>query len=221
MEVLKVVSSPKQAMEVLAAKRRVTVGLGVVALVAVVNVVGAAIFVLSGAAEAQMDLQGLPDFSPGAAEGATRAAEIFSLVLAALLPFAWWVALSSAMQLATRLLGGHGPFSGTLAVVGAAFVPFLLFSVLGLLDAGLQAMLGPESTASVVVGLLSLPLWLAALAWHAALVVVGTRFSRRVSYGRASGAFALSVGALLVFALLLVVVLAVLVAVLVGAPAGP
>ena len=220
MEALKVISSPKQAMEVVAAKRRVTGGLGVVALVAVANVVGAAISVLGGVAEAQMGLQGLPGLPPGAAEGITRTAEVFSLTLAALLPFVWWVSLSSTMQLGTRLLGGRGPFSGTLAVVGAAFVPFLILGVLGILAAGLQVVLGPESTASVVVGLLGLLLWFAALAWHAALVVVGTRFSRGVSYGRAGGAFVLSVAALLVLAVLSLMILGILVAILVGAPAG-
>ena len=219
MEALRVIASPEQAMERLAAKRRVAGGLGVVALVAVVNVVGAAISVLSGVAEAQMDLQGLPGLSPGAAEGATRAAEVFSLVLVALLPFVWWVSLSSAMQLATRLLGGRGPFSGTLAVVGAAFAPLLILGLLDIPVAGLQVLLGPESTAGIVVGFLVLPLLLAALAWHAVLVVVGTRFSRGVSYARSAGAFALSVGALLMLALGLMV-LAVLVAVLAGAPAG-
>ena len=217
MEVSKVISSPKQAMEVLAAKRRVTGGLGIVALVAATSVVGAAISVLGGVAEAQIGLQGLPY---GAAEGGARAAEVFSLALAAFLPFAWWVSLASSMQLATRLLGGRGPFSGTLAVVGAAFVPFLILGVLGISAAGLQVVLGPESTASVVVGLLILPLWLAALAWHAILVVVGARFSRGVSYRRAGGAFVLSVTALLVLALLLVVALAILAAALVGVPAG-
>ena len=217
MEALKVISSPKQVMEVLSAKRRVSDGLGVVALAAVANAAGAAISVLGGVAEAQMGLPGLP---PGAAEGVTRTVEIISLTLAALLPFVWWVSLSSTMQLGTRLLGGRGPFSGTLAVVGAAFVPFLILGVLGILAAGLQVVLGPESTASVVVGLLGLALWFAALAWHAALVVVGTRFSRGVSYGRAGGAFVLSVATLLVLAVLSLMILGVLVAILVGAPAG-
>lgn len=220
MEVLKVISSPKQTMEVLAVKRRVAAGFGVVALAAVTYAVGAAISVLGGVAESQIDLQGLPGLPPGAAEAATRTAEVLSLALAALLPLVWWASLSSTVQLATRLLGGRGSLSGTLAVVGVAFVPFLILGVLNVLTTGLQVVLGPESTASVVVGLLGLPLWLAALAWHAALVVVGARFSRGVSYGRAGGAFVLSVAALLVLALLLVVALAILVAVLVGAPAG-
>ena len=207
-------------MERLAAKRRVAGGLGVVASVAVANVAGAAISVWGGVAEAQMGLGGLPDLPPGAGEGATRIAEVLALALAALLPFVWWFSLSSMVQLVTRMLGGRGPFSGTLAVVGAAFAPLLILGLLGILAAGLQVMLGPESTGAIFVGLLGLPLWLAAIAWHAALVVVGTRFSRGVSYGRSGGSLALSVAGLFGLALGLVVVLGVLAVVLAGLPAG-
>ena len=207
-------------MEVLAVKRRVARGLGAVALVAVVNAVGAAISALGGAAEAQMNLQGLPGVSPGADEGAPRAVEVLPLALSALLPFVWWFSLSSMMQVVTRPLGGRGPFSGTLAVVGAAFAPLLIPGLLGIPTAGLQVLLGPESTAAIVVGLLSLPLWLAAIAWHVALVVVGTRFSRGLSYGRSGGAFVLSILGLLALVLVLVVVLGVLALVLAGPPPG-
>jgi hypothetical protein len=132
---------------------------------------------------------------------------VFSLVSAVIQPFILWLLVSGLMQLVTRFFGGTGPFSAMLAVVGVAQIPLVISAAIYVLITGLQVVLGPADTSgtsvATVLGLLSGLLGLAFLVWHAALVVIGAAFARRVGYGG--------------LILIVVLVFVVLVAVIVGA----
>lgn len=68
-----------------------------------------------------------------------------------------------------------------------------------------------------MLGLLSGLLGLAFLLWHAALVVIGAAFARRVGYGQSAGSCAISCAGCVGLILIVVVAIIVLVAVIVGA----
>jgi hypothetical protein len=202
-----------------AEERRVLLGFGVVALYAAVGLVGSVLAVfffpqmLPGLGAAARLPPGFEDLLPFI--------EVFSLILAVVSPFVWWLLVSGLMQLVTRFFGGSGPFSGMLAVVGIAGVPLVISTVVQFPITVLQSVIGPENPATgnptaIIVTLLSSLLGLAFLLWYAALVVIGTAFARRVGYGQSAGSCAISCGGCLGLILIVIVVLA-LVAVLVGA----
>ena len=190
-------------------------GFAVTALYAALSLVTAAIAFFGGLAEAQLGAGGAP--VPPEVRDLLVPFSIIALVFAALWPFVFWLVVSGVMHLVTRFFGGMGPFSATLAVVGVAGVPFVIYAALGLPVTGLQIVLGPENTAAAVLGLLSSLLGLAALLWFAALVVVGTALARRVGYGESAGSCAISCAGCAGLILLVGLAIAVLVAVLAGA----
>ncbi len=196
-------------------------GFGVVALYAALGLVGGAIAVFGGLTQAQFQQPGAQPLPPGA-EDFLAYFGIFSLVSAVVQPFVLWLLVSGLMQLVTRFFGGTGPFPGMLAVVGVAQVPLVIFTALYIPIAGLQAVLGPPDPAGgnavpTVLGLLSGLLGLAFLLWHAALVVIGAAFARRVGYGQSAGSCAISCAGCVGLILIVVVAIIVLVAVIVGA----
>jgi hypothetical protein len=133
--------------------------------------------------------------------------EVATLVLSVLAPFVWWIAVSLMMQLVTRLFGGEGPLSAMLAVVGVAGVPLALGALFQTIGTGLQVMLGMESTAGTVAGLLGGLVALATLVWYVVLVVIGGSLARRIGYGEAAGSCAVSCAGCLGLIILVAVVL--------------
>ncbi len=207
--------APVAALSRVAEERRVLSGFAVTALYAALSLVATAVAFFGGLAEAQLGAGGAP--VPPEVRDLLIPFSVVALIFAALWPFVFWLLVSGLMHLVTRFFGGTGPFSATLAAVGVAGVPFVIYAAVQLPLTGLQIVLGPENTAGAVLGLLSSLLWLAALLWFAALVVVGTALARRVGYGEAAGSCAISCAGCAGLILLAGVALAVLVALMAGA----
>ena len=221
MGALAVIWAPANTLARATEERRVLLGVGVVALYAALGLVGAAIGVFGGLTQAQFQQPGAQPL-PLELEDALAYIGVFSLVLAVMQPFILWLLASGLMQLVTRFFGGTGPFSGMLAVVGVAQVPLVIYAAISIPIMGLQAVLGPPDTdtgasVSTVLGLLGGLLWVAFLLWHAALVVIGAAFARRVGYGQSAGSCAISCAGCVGLILIVVLVLVVLVAVVGGA----
>jgi hypothetical protein len=184
----------------------VLAGLVVTAACAAASLLASGVAVLGGVTRAQFDPRGV-DLPPGAVDDLVAAAEIATLLFSVLSPFAWWLVVSVVMQLATRLFGGEGPLSATLAAVGVAEVPLALGSLVQALATGLQVALGVGSNAGVIAGLLGGLLTLAAFVWHAVLVVIGAALARRIGYSEAAGSCAVSCVGCLGLIILVAVVL--------------
>ena len=182
-------------------------GFVVTAAYAALSLVAAAVAVLGGITRAQFAQQPMgPGLPPELLENLVVVTEVATLVFAALSPFVWWIAVSLAMQLATHLFGGTGPFAAMLAVVGVAGVPLAVGSLAQALATGLQVGLGVASTAGMVAGLLGGLVALATLVWHVVLVVIGAGLARRIGYGESAGSCAAScVGCLALIILVAVV----------------
>lgn len=217
MEVLSVIWAPVAALSRVAEERRVLAGFAVTALYAALSLVAAAL-AFFGLAEAQLG-GGAP--VPPEVQDLLVPFSILALVFAAVWPFVFWILVSGPMHLVTRLFGGTGPFSATLAVVGVAGVPFVISAALQVPATGLQVVLGPENAAAGVLSLLVSLLGLAALLWFAALVVVGTALARRVGYGESAGSCAISCAGCAGLILVAGLIVAVLVALVAGAAGSP
>lgn len=213
--------APVAALSRVAEERRVLAGFAVTALYAVLSIVAGALALFGGLTEAQLGAGGAP--LPPEIQDLLVPFSILALVFAAVWPFVFWLLVSGVMHLVTRFFGGTGPFSATLAAVGVAGVPFVIYAALQIPATGLQIVLGPENTAATILGFLVSLLGIAALLWFAALVVVGAALARRIGYGESAGSCAISCAGcagLLILAGLLVAVLIALVAGTAGA-AGP
>ena len=196
-------------------------GFGAVSLYAALGLISGAIAVFGGLTQAQFQPPGTQPLPPGF-EDFLDYVGVFSLVSAVLYPFVLWLLVSGLMQLVTRFFGGTGPFSGMLAVVGVAQVPFVISAALYIPIAGLQILLGPsdptgEAQVAAVLGLLSGLLGLAFLLWHATLVVIGAASARRVGYGQSAGSCAISCASCAGLILIVVLIFVVLIAAIVGA----
>ena len=210
---------PVAALSRVAEERRVLAGFAVTALYAALGLVATAIAFFGGLAEAQLGAAGAP--VPPEIQDLLVPFSILALIFAAVYPFVFWLTVSGLMHLVTRFFGGTGPFSATLAVVGVAGVPFVIYTALQIPSTGLQVVLGLENTAAAVLGLLVSLIGLAALVWFVALVVVGSALARRVGYGESAGSCAISCAGCAGLILLAGLALAVLVALLAGAAGGP
>ena len=211
--------APVSALSSVAEDRRVLSGFLVTALYAALGLVASAIAFFGGLAEAQLGAGGAP--VPPEIRDLLLPFSVIALVFAAVWPFVFWLLVSGLMHLVTRFFGGTGPFSRTLAVVGVAGVPFVIYAALQVPMVGLQILLGPENTAAIVLGGLSSLLWLAALLWFAALVVIGAALARRTGYGESAGSCAISCAGCAGLIILAGLALAVVVAIVVGAAGGP
>ena len=219
MGITAVIWAPVSVLGRVAEERNVLAGFVVTAVYAALSLIAAAVSVLTGITQAQFGEQPAPPgLPPGTLEGIVRATEVATLVLSVLGPFVWWVGISLLMQLVTRFFNGEGPLSATLAVVGVAGVPLAVGSLFQTIGTGLQALLGVQSTAGVIAGLLGGLVALAALVWHVVLVVIGAALARRIGYGESAGSCALSCAGCLGLIILVAVVL-VGVGILVGATA--
>ncbi len=214
-----VVWAPARVLRDTAAQRRVLAGFVVTAVYAALSLAASAAAVFGGVTRAQFRGQPAgPELPPDLLEGIVVATEVATLVLSVLAPFVWWIAISVVMQLVTRFFGGEGPLSAMLAVVGVAGVPLALGALFQTIGTGLQVVLGVESTAGTVAGLLGGLVALATLVWHVILVVIGASLARRIGYGEAAGSCAVSCAGCLGLIILVGVVL-VGIGVLLGATA--
>jgi hypothetical protein len=223
---LAVIWAPLRTLARAAEERWVLLAFGIVALYAALNLVGTGLGAFSALEQLRSGPQGAelpPEF-----EEFFTAFFVFGLVFSVVWPFVSWLLISGLMQLITRFFGGTGPFSGMLAVVGVAHVPYLIERLIQILLAGLQILLVPDPAtaadpttggglAATLLGLLSFLLWLAALVWFVILVVIGAAFARRVGYGESAGSCAISCAGIVGLILIVGVILAVVVAALVGA----
>lgn len=232
MGALAVIWAPVRTLARAAEERWVLLAFGIVALYAALNLLATGLGAFSALEQLRSGSQGAdlpPEF-----EGFFTAFFVFGLVFSVVWPFVSWLLISGLMQLITRFFGGTGPFSGMLAVVGVAHVPYLIERLIQIPLAGLQILLVPDPAtaadpttggglAATLMGLLSLLLWLAALVWFVILVVIGAAFARRVGYGESAGSCAISCAGIVGLILIVGVVLAVVVAALVWAvgAAGP
>ncbi len=192
-----------------AAERRVLAGFVVTAVYAALSLAAAAVAVFGGVTRAQFEGQPTPPgLPPDLLDNIVVATEAATLVLAALTPFFWWIAVSLVMQLATRFFGGSGPLPAMLAAVGVAGVPLALGSLVQALATGLQVTLGVYSTAGTTIGLLGGLFALAAFVWHVVLVVIGAALARGMGYGESAGSCAVSCVGCLGLIILVAVVLA-------------
>ena len=232
MGALAVIWAPVRTLARAAEERWVLLAFGIVALYAALNLVGTGLGAFSALEQLRSGPQGAelpPEF-----EEFFPAFFVFGLVFSVVWPFVSWLLISGLMQLITRFFGGTGPFSGMLAVVGVAHVPYLIERLIQIPLAGLQILLVPDPAtaadpttggglAATLLGLLGFLLWLAALVWFVILVVIGAAFARRVGYGESAGSCAISCAGIVGLILIVGVVLAIVVAALVGAvgAAGP
>ena len=226
MGALAVIWAPMRTLARAAEERWVLLAFGIVALYAALNLVGTGLGAFSALEQLRSGPQGAelpPEF-----EEFFPAFFVFGLVFSVVWPFVSWLLISGLMQLITRFFGGTGPFSGMLAVVGGAHVPYLIERLIQIPLAGLQILLVPDPAtaadpttggglAATLLALLSFLLWLAALVWFVILVVIGAAFARRVGYGESAGSCAISCAGIVGLILIVGVVLAVVVAALVGA----
>jgi hypothetical protein len=203
-----------------AEERRLLLGLGVVAFLAILGLIISVVDILGGVTTSQFTPRNIPDLPPSFYESANSILPVALLINAVVSPFVWWLVIALLMQLVTRFFGGVGPLSGMLTVVGIAYVPVIIVAVLQIPVTGLQAVLGPGSSGATIIGTLLGLLSFAATIWHAALVVIGTAFARRVGYGASAGSCAISCAGCVGLILILVVVFAVLGAFVVGAVSG-
>jgi hypothetical protein len=217
---MEVIWAPQRALERVARECNVVAGFGIVALWAAFSLLTAGVTVFFGDIDRQLRPQDFPELPPELFEGVALGTRILIPASAVLWPFVWWAAISLVMQLATRIFGGSGPLSGMFAAVGAACVPLALGAIVQLPIAILQVSLGFESPAGTVLGLLGNLILLAIYLWHIALVVIGARFARQVSYGESGGACALSCVGCGGLILLAITIFVVLVVALAGAAGG-
>jgi len=220
LEALAVIWAPVSTLARLAEERRVLPGFGVVALYAASGLLGSGLAIFGGLEQAQFEAGGT-ELPPGF-EDYLPYIGVFSLILAVTQPFILWLLVSGLMQLVTRFFGGTGPFSAMLAVVGVAQIPLLISTVLQIPITVLEIPLDPATgnPVATVLGVLSGLLGLACLLWHAALVVIGAAFARRVGYGESAGSCAISCAGCAGLILIVVVVVVALIAVFVGATQG-
>jgi hypothetical protein len=213
---LAVIWAPVSTLARAAEERRVLLGFGVIALAAALGLVISVVDIFGGVTASQVSPQNFPDLPPEFYGSAPEIVSVLLLVYAVVSPFIWWLVVSLLMQLVTRFFGGTGPLSGMLAAVGVASIPYVILATLQIPATGLEAVLGPESVGTGIIGILFSLLGLAFLIWHAVLVVIGAAFARRIGYGESAGSCAISCAGC-VGLILIVSVVFVLVAVLVGA----
>jgi hypothetical protein len=217
---LAVIWAPVSTLARVAEERRVLLGFGVVAFLAVLGLIISVVDILGGVTTSQFTPQNIPDLPPSFYESAIRIVPVALLINAVVSPFVWWLVVALLMQLVTRFFGGVGPLSGMLAVVGVAYVPVVIVAVLQIPVTGLQAVLGPGSSGATIIGALLGLMSFAATIWHAALVVIGAAFARRLGYGASAGSCAISCASCVGLILIVVVVFVVLIAFVVGAVSG-
>lgn len=202
--------SPVRAMETVARERRVVAGFGVIALAAILGLISSAISVFGGSITGQINPQDFPDIPPNVLGNFVTALQVGLPVSAVLSPFVWWLVITLVMQLVTRFFGGTGPISAMFATMGVAYAPFLISGVIGIPLVGVLAVVDQQGVVATILGLVNLLLTIAFLVWHVALIIIGARFAREISYGQSGGSCAISCvgcgGLVLITTIVLVVI---------------
>lgn len=219
-EAVRAIWSPVAAMENVARERKLGTGFGVIALAALLALAFSAISVFTGNAGTQINPQDFPTIPPETLRSMETVVKVGLPVFSVLVPFVWWIGVSLVMQLVTRFFGGNGPLSAMFAVVGVAYVPFLISGVVSFLLTSLQRLIGVPSAAASVIGIVSFLLALGFVIWHVALVIIGASFAREVSYGRSGGSCAISCVGFVVLVVVLILAAVLVVALATGALGG-
>lgn len=219
-EAVRAIWSPVAAMENVARERKLGTGFGVIALAALLALAFSAISVFTGNAGTQINPQDFPTIPPETLRSMETAVKVGLPVFSVLVPFVWWIGVSLVMQLVTRFFGGNGPLSAMFAVVGVAYVPFLISGVVSFLLTSLQRLIGVPSAAASVIGIVSFLLVLGFVVWHVALVIIGASFAREVSYGQSSGSCAISCVGFVVLVVVLILAAVLIIALATGALGG-
>lgn len=220
MGVISVLWSPVRTLREVAEGRRVLSGFLVVAAGAALGLVTSAVFIFSGLLQTQFEeffeaTQG--QFPPAFRENFVELIGIFSIVFSLLWPFALWVVATLVMQLITRFFGGEGPLSAMFAVVGVAYMPYVLSTLVSAPLQALQVTLDPTGATAQLLGVLSALLSIAFLLWFIVLVVIGAAQARNISYGESTGSCAISCAGCLGLIIGGAVVLAVVISVIASA----
>lgn len=220
MGVISVIWSPVRTLREAAEDRKTLAGFLVVATGAIIGLITSAIFVFSGLMETQFEAifeAGQGQLPPALRENFAAIAVISSILLSVLWPFVLWALVSLVMQLVTRFFGGEGPLSAMFAVIGVAYLPYVLSALVSVPIQALQMTIDPMSAAAQLLGILSGLLSMAFLAWFAILVVIGAAQARNISYGESTGSCAISCAGCIGLIIGAVVVLAVVASVIAAA----
>lgn len=220
MGVISVLWSPVRTLREVAEGRHVLSGFLVVAAGAVLGLITSAIFIFTGHLQTQFEAffsatEG--QIPPELQENFVALTGVSSLVLAVLWPFVIWVSVSLIMQLVTRFFRGEGPLSAMFAVVGVAYLPYVLSTLISTPIQALQATLDPTGAAASILGLLGGLLSLGFLVWFVVLVVIGAALARNIGYGESTGSCAISCAGCFGLIIGVVIVLAIVVSVVAGA----
>lgn len=218
-EMFKVLWSPVDVLRRVAHNRQVLLGFAAVSLVAALGLISSLIQVASGTVANQFDTPEFRQLPPDLQEMISNSVSVAAPIGAVLQPFILWALISGLVYLAARILGGRGPLTAMLAIVGLSFLPSALSTLVGIPIAIITGSVNPTSGAGLAgvigVGAIGGLIALAILVWQIALVIIGTRFAQNLdSYGRSGGACALSCGGCLGIAVLLIVGVTALVALL-------
>ena len=204
----------------MAEERRVLAGFLVVAAGAVLSLVVSAIFIFTGLLQTQFETffeATESQIPPELRENFVALTGVSSVVLAVVWPFVIWAVVSLLMQLVTRFFGGEGPLSAMFAVVGVAYLPYVVSTLVSAPLQVVQVSLDPTGAAASVLGLLGSLLSLAFLVWFVVLVVIGAAQARNIGYGESTGSCAISCAGCLGLIIGVVVVLGVVISVVAGA----
>ena len=209
---MRVIWSPAEAMATVARERRLGTGFGVIVLAALLGLIVSAVSIFAGTSGTQLNPQDFPTIPPDTLRSMESFIKVGIPVISVVVPFVWWIGVTLVMQLVTRFFGGNGPFSAMFAVIGVAYVPLLVGSLINFLLTGLRVAVGTQSSAAVAIGLISTVLILAFLVWHVALIIVGASFAREISYGQSGGSCAISCVGFVVLIVLLILAIILIIA---------
>ncbi len=202
--------NPVRTLRRVSGEHRALPGLVVVALNAALGLILSGAFVLAGATRRSVERRfAQPGIPQGSLETLVGVAEVGTLVLAALSPFAAWLVVSLLMHPATRPFGGTGPLSSMLGVVGVAQAPLVGGGVLGAALSGLRLLAGAGTPVGAVLDYLVFLASLGFSLWYVVLVVIGAALARNIGYGESACSCALSCVGLVVLIIMVVIAAAV------------
>ncbi len=168
-------------------ERRIWVTGGVVGCWALLNLALTATLVFG--TDLRSQLTGLP---PAILDQLATTLRVLVPAAALLLPFIWWISVSTLMLLAVRLFGGRTDYASMLAVVGASCVPWVLGYAVQLPAGVLQLLVADGGWISSALGVVTFTVSAASLVAHVVLVVYGARIAAATSYRGATASCALA-----------------------------
>lgn len=177
-----VLYAPQRSMERVAKNQLLIPGVIVVAIWALINLIGtiAGLDVSLAALQQSFQQEGLSD---QATQSITALFRVGGPILAIITPFIYWFFTSVFIFIAGRMLSGQGSFTGSLAIFGLALAPQVCVAIIQIF---LDAALG--QVGSAIGSILSL----IALIWTIVLAIIGISHNENFSYERSTGACAIS-----------------------------